>query len=302
MRHPHAVDRRPETAAYPDLLLGVLDRVIAVRCEHAPTRALLDVAWGALVVAEGGPDVRYRITRRADLFCIRRDDILVGEVTDAGRLLHLLDSDMVVRLQTLRRDLLFVRGSVVVDGRGAHVLTGPSGAGKSTTCWGLVHRGFGYLSDELAPIRPSDLAVLPFPRALCTKAEPPAGFPLPRGTAATSRGFHVPVGRLPSRTVAAPRPLRSLLFVDYRQGRPAPVVRPVSSAETATRLYPNVLNAPGHDDAAMRAVARASAAVRGFVVEAAELSATADEIGRVLRAVPDGAGTRGEDGPDLRAR
>lgn len=264
-----------------------------MRCGHTRVRELLDAVFGAMAVAEGRPDVHYRIATGGGGFSLWRDDLLVGESPDIGGLLYLLDSDLVVRLQSMRRDLLFVHGAVVIDGRGAHVLTGRSGAGKSTTCWGLLHRGFGYLSDELAPIRLTDLAVLPFPRALCTKREPPAGFPLPPGAAATSRGFHVPVARMPSSGPLAPRPLRSLLFVAYRAGRPAPALRRVSSAEAATRLYPNVLNALAHDDDAMRGVARAASAAGAFVVDAAELSATADAILGALRVPPHGAERRG---------
>ena len=249
-------------------------------------RDLLHANFGAMVVRRARPDVRYGIARDGDVLRVWRGTEIVGSADDLGSLIYLLDSDLVIRLQLMRRDLLFVHGAVVTDAAGAHVLTGRSGAGKSTTCWGLLHRGFGYLSDELAPVRLSDLTVHPFPRALCTKAAPPAGFELPRETAVTPRGFHVPVSRLPSWAPAVALPVRTLLFVEYAPGRLAPSLRAVSPAEAAARLYPNVLNPLAHEDDALRGIAAVASAARAFVVEAADLSATCDAIVAALR-VPD---------------
>ena len=49
------------------------------------------------------------------------------------------------------------------------LLAGASGNGKSTTAWALLHRGFQYLSDELAPLDLSAMTVHAFPHALCLK-------------------------------------------------------------------------------------------------------------------------------------
>jgi hypothetical protein len=272
--------------AQADLVLRVLDRAIAIRCDDPAVRDLLHANFAAMVVPRARPEVRYRIAGDGDVYRVWRGTEIVGSAADLGSLTYLLDSDLVIRLQLMRRDLLFVHGAVVTDAAGAHVLTGRSGAGKSTTCWGLLHRGFGYLSDELAPVRLSDLTVHPFPRALCTKAAPPPGFELPRETAVTPRGFHVPVSRLPSWAPAVALPVRTLLFVEYAPGRLAPSLRAVSSAEAAARLYPNVLNALAHEDDGLRGIAAVASAARAFVVEAADLAATCDAIVAALR-VPD---------------
>lgn len=275
-----------------DLLLRVLDRAVALRCDDPAVGDLLHANFAAMVVPRARPDVRYRIARDGDVFRVWRGTDLVGSAADLGGLIYLLDSDLVIRLQLMRRDLLFVHGAVVADAAGAHVLTGRSGAGKSTTCWGLLHRGFGYLSDELAPVRLSDITVHPFPRALCTKTAPPAGFELPRETAVTPRGFHVPVSGLPSWAPTTALPVRTLLFVEYAAGRPAPSLRAISPAEAATRLYPNVLNALAHDDDALRGIAAVASSARAFVVEAADLSATCDAISAALRAPDHGSESR----------
>lgn len=55
-------------------------------------------------------------------------------------------------------------GVVAVDGR-AVLLAGRSGRGKSTLTLGLVRRGAGFLTDELALVTPEG-TVLPYPRAL----------------------------------------------------------------------------------------------------------------------------------------
>lgn len=56
-------------------------------------------------------------------------------------------------------------GVVAIDGR-AVLLSGRSGRGKSTLTLGLVRRGAGWLTDELALIAADDVTVLPYPRAL----------------------------------------------------------------------------------------------------------------------------------------
>lgn len=264
------------------LSLNVLGCGVSIHCEHPEAWALLHANFSAMATSTVPPDLVYYVAADDHAFHVWRHHELVAHVHDLGALVYVVDSDIIVHLQLIRKDLLFIHGAVVTDAAGAHILTGRSGAGKSTTCWGLVRRGFDYLSDELAPICPADGMVQPFPRALCLKTASPDGSALPRGTHVTARGLHVPVSSLPGRNASRPSPVRTLLFVEYAAGRAKPTVRPIGPAEAAARLYPNILNALAHQDAAISGVSRVVSSARAFVVDAAELAATCDAIHSAL--------------------
>jgi HprK-related kinase A len=66
------------------------------------------------------------------------------------------------------RVLLLHAAVVARDGR-ALILSGPSGAGKSTLCTALVARGFRFLTDEIAMVRPHDGQLDPHPRPISLK-------------------------------------------------------------------------------------------------------------------------------------
>jgi hypothetical protein len=270
--------------AQSSLALQCVGRGIAIHCEDGPTRDVLRELFDVMWTETASPQLQYRIAATDAGYCLSRSDVgPVGNARDLGQLLYVLDCDLVIQLQRLRPDLLFLHAAVLTYEGAAHVLTGRSGAGKSTTCWGLLHRGLGYLSDELAPIRLPDMTVQPFPRALCMKTAPPPGFELPPGTPATSRGYHVAISHMPASPPPVPSPLQTVFFVEYDASRRAPTIRAIGSAEAAARLYPNLLNALAHDDAAMAGVTRIATATRAFLVEAAELGATCETILGALR-------------------
>jgi len=65
--------------------------------------------------------------------------------------------------------LLFHAGAVA-RGRFGILLPGPSGTGKTTLVAALVAAGFSYLGDDIAPIDPASLTLLPFSKSLGVKA------------------------------------------------------------------------------------------------------------------------------------
>jgi HprK-related kinase A len=68
------------------------------------------------------------------------------------------------------RVLLLHAAVVERDGR-AVILSGPAGAGKSTLCAALIARGFRFLTDEIALLRPNDGRLQPHPRPISLKNE-----------------------------------------------------------------------------------------------------------------------------------
>jgi hypothetical protein len=232
------------------LSLAVLGCHIKVQCQDPTAHTLLARIYSHLVGRPATPDVVYRVSRErhkgASILCLARGGQQTLNASDDGEFLFLFEKDMTIELQKLRHDLYFVH-SAVLECRGqAFLLVGASGSGKSTTTWALLHHGFGYCSDELAPLDLQTLNVHPYPHALCLKAPPPTPYLLPGKTVYTSRSLHVPVEDLPSTVSTRPTPLRAIFFSQYRPEAPGPVLRPISRAEAATRLFANTLNALAH--------------------------------------------------------
>lgn len=165
------------------------------------------------------------------------------------------------------------------------LFVGESGAGKSTLTWALLHHGFGYLSDELAPIALREPRVHPYPRSLCLKDAPPGAYPLPPITVVTSRGLHVPVGARGGAEPGARRIHAIFSLAPGASARRSPAVRPMSRAEAAARLLANALNPGSHPADGLDAVLAIAGAAPCFELEAAELRATCELVGETLSAV-----------------
>ena len=145
-------------------------------------------------------------------FYISRTGQETLHAADEGEFMFLFEKDMGIELQLHRKDLYFVHSAVLEIGDKALMIVAPSGTGKSTTSWALLHHGFRYLSDELAPINLDSMTVLPFPHALNLKKEPPAPYVLPETTIRTTATLHVPVNSLPAETADGPANLAAIFF------------------------------------------------------------------------------------------
>lgn len=198
-----------------------------------------------------------------------------------GMLIALLEGDLVVQLQLLRADLVFLHAASVSNGKKAHLFTGPSGSGKSTTCWGLLHHGFRYLSDELAPVSLATTSVSPYLHALCLKSAPPADYPCPEEAILTQRGIHVPSSALPASPIERDMPIGSIFFVEYQRANARASIERVQHGEAAARLYPNILNALAHGNDGLEAALQITRGVDCYRVDAADLADTCELIAGV---------------------
>ena len=189
---------------------------------------------------------RYQLQKTDEGFLIEDLDGTVERTGTDGAFLHAIEKKLTVDAQLRRQDLYFVHGGVLRSRAGAFVLSGKSGSGKSTLTWALLHNGFEYLSDELAPIDLNRFSVHPYPHAICLKKEPPVPYDLPKGTLRTSRTLHIPVESIPSRACREEQPLRFLFFVRYDSAEPKPQIVPISAMEGAARLFSNTLNSLAH--------------------------------------------------------
>lgn len=229
----------------------------------------------------------YRIMTESgdDRFSVVRNGAPIDRGLDASCLLFALQQDIVVGIQRLRHDLLFVHAAVVqCDGR-AFLLAAPSGSGKSTLCWALLHHGFRLMSDELAPVEPQTLRIKPFPLAVTLKSRPSQCCPLPASTLETNRSYYIPIDALPCMPATESAPIGSIIFVDYASSHSAPALRKLSAAEAASRLYPNVLNALAHQSMGLDDVIRITCSVPCWYLASAALEETANEVTALLCAL-----------------
>ncbi len=243
--------------------LLVFDCDIRVECMDKQAESLLNSNYGWFKQPVEAAQITYRITRpgAGEGFLISRNGAYPEFAREDGDFLYMFEKDMTIETQKLRPDLYFVHAAVLeLDGR-ALALVAPSGYGKSTTTWGLLHHGFKYVSDELAPVDPSMMQVHPFPHALCLKEVPPDEYPLPKETIYTSCTAHVPPKCLPCETTAEIIPLETIFFIRFTGEISEPMLKPIGKAEATARLFTNALNPLAHSgdglDGAMEIVSRA---------------------------------------------
>lgn len=267
----------------------ILGQSVHVDCTDAGLREMVLANYEAMRAAAGGrpPDLRYTLARdprsRGFLLC-RPGQAAVG-CADLSALLFLLEKDITVALQHRRPDLLFLHAAALEQGGKAWLLAGESGHGKSTTAWGLLHHGFGYLSDELSPVDLGSLRVLAYPHALCLKRPPPPAYALPRrGVLDLGATLHVPVRALPQAAANGPHDLAALLFVCYRADLKEPALQPIGPAQAGARLYAATLNALAHPGCGLDAVVYLAERVPAFVLHCADLAATCDIVSRQAQA------------------
>jgi hypothetical protein len=127
--------------------------------ERAPNLSATVDAWYSLM--SGGPSPSARGVYH-QLYCGQEK---LAEAMDLAQVLHVLDSDMRLRIALATREKLFVHAGVVGWQGRAILLPGRSWSGKTTFVAALVKAGAMYYSDEYAVLDPHGL-VYPYARPL----------------------------------------------------------------------------------------------------------------------------------------
>jgi hypothetical protein len=268
------------------LALCILGRMARISCRScAEAKLLLDV-YGSMRCSDGaGADLEYTIdgTETSNVFRIMRPGRPPLFAHGSAEFIYLLEKDLTIETQHLRPDLYFVHAAALVLDGSAVLLVAPSGDGKSTTAWGLLHHGFRYMSDELAPIDLPKMEVSAYPHALCLKKEPPAKYPLPSSTLRTERTLHVPTSQLPSSLRTEPVRLSTLIFLSYCGNEDAaPEIATISRSEAAARLYTQALNALAHPDDGLRAAEAIACHTACYRLRSGNLRSTCELLTRTL--------------------
>lgn len=266
------------------LTFCVVGQSVSIDCDDASAAQLLQANFAAMTGfnprgGTGGASLVYlvrRIGSNAMLSLSCRNEPPV-DFDNLGDLLHALETDLTIAMQRRRPDLLFLHAAALELGGRCYLLAGDSGDGKSTTAWGLLHRGFRYLSDELSPIDTDSMQVHAYPHALCMKSHPPATHPLPlSGVQRLRTTLHVPIASLPASLGPAVCPIEAIVFVRYASASTVPALRRLSSAEAGARLYTTALNALAHSARGLDAVLHVASRARCFVLETADLGRSSD--------------------------
>ena len=233
-----------------EFLLRVLSCDIAVRCADEASSDLLRECYSAFLLppeTEFLPVLGYDVSPagHANGWTMRSDETAI-HCRDSYDLIYEFEKDMTERVQLLRPDLFFIHGAALSGAERCVIISGESGTGKSSLAWFMSHTGFDYLSDELAPVDPAVLHVEPYPHSLVLKNKPLSELALPGSTLCTGVTLHIPAYELPIRALDRPCPLGLLIFIDGSLNGQDLVVRAISSAESAARLYSNGLNQLAH--------------------------------------------------------
>jgi len=157
-----------------------------------------------------------------------------------------------------RSHLLFLHGSVLErDGR-AYIFLGESNRGKSTTTLKLREEGFGFFSDEFAPIDLASGFIHPFPRSFLLRSDGARLIPelsagladlpffndyqeLDRETGKPVRRFIVIPELLYPEIGEYPRPVGGIFFLDrFRPEETA--IRPLTAARALEKLLDHSVN------------------------------------------------------------
>jgi hypothetical protein len=264
---------------------AILGQNVRIEPGSAAVRQLMVGNLGAFAstARSAAPDLEYSISGRGPFEVRRLGRDTVASADGRSDLLYEVEKDVVLELQRRKPGLFFFHaGAIASEGR-ASLFVAESGSGKSTTTWGLLHHGFEYLSDEIAPISTDTLCVHPYPHAVCLKRAPPRAYPLPTATMRLEWSLHVPVTALPAPVVMTARPLDAIFLLKYDPTAVAPSVRPLSPAEAAARLFVNALNALAHPKMGLDAVLNIASHARCFGLTTARLPETCELVGSILR-------------------
>jgi hypothetical protein len=272
-------------------VLSACDRTFAIQCPDNETAALVNVAFGGLLVRSETSippfGTSYRIERNGAEhgFLACDGDGTASRFEDADGLLFHLDKCLIIALQRQRPELYFLHAAAVAIGDRVAVLAAPPGSGKSTLTMALLERGLSYLSDELAPIDVSRLLVYPYAHALCLKSPPPEPFRLPLGTVAIGKRFHVASGLFAAAAAAEPLPLAAFVFLRRSLGS-AVISRPIGPAAGAAHLLANTLNASAHQSDGLNVAVSLAQSVPSFEMDTSDLSAACAAVEAILTARP----------------
>lgn len=173
-----------------------------------------------------------------------------------------------------RSDLLWLHGAVAGWRGRAVVMPGPRGRGKSTLVTRICALGWSFLTDDILPVDPATLRVLPFPQVPAVRPDP--GRDLPEAWLREAAKSEV---RVDDRVAPGPLPVGAIVLPEARRSGSAEL-RPCSSAEAVLELARGCWNFAEHGARAVAVLARLAAGRPTFRLGFRDAERAADLIGR----------------------
>jgi hypothetical protein len=184
-----------------------------------------------------------------------------------------------------RGDLLWMHGAAVGRGSGALLLPGRRGQGKSTLATALCARGWSFLTDDLVPLDPASLRIIPFPRVPEVREDPGEDHPVEWLNRAPKRTFDIRKHISPEAlTVAA------IVFPRARRGGAVGALDACTSAEAVLAIAEGCWNFSELGTLAPATLSRLVAGVPSRTMSFSDADAAAETLtawydggGRTLR-------------------
>ena len=271
----------------PTVELSVFDVPWRVHCADDHASSLLQRNFLELTCSHASTSRAQQIFVDAGTttpWLLRREQGEPVPISNAYELLYAVEKTITIETQLQRRDLFFLHAAALTINESAVLLIAESGAGKSTTAWAMANRGFGYMSDELAPVDLNTMQVHAYPHALCLKRPPPAPFDLPSSVISTLHTLHVTTDCIPT-VERKPRRLRAVFFNRYDPRALVPGLEAISSGEAAALVYRNGLNQLAHEQAGLEGAAKIASVTPCYRLTTNDLERTCFVILEALQSV-----------------
>ncbi len=227
----------------------------------------------------------YELRRRAadPSYEIFTDGELLHAGIDAGSLVDWLIFDVGRRAYASSHPFVVLHAGVVsLHGRGI-ILPAPQEHGKSTLTTALVRAGFGFLSDEAAPIDPRTSTVEPFQRPILLSPRSIAVFPglaeaLPHDYERfRNHRYHLTGEDIRSGSRAGPCPIDLIVSPRY-EPHAATELEPLSAADCLRLLLDQCLNHDRIGGPAIQGLAKVVEGSRRFRLTTSDTPAAVEII------------------------
>ena len=157
-------------------------------------QAAAEVRFRPMLAARPGHIVGRIVVHREGplLHRVMVEDQADSAIATSTHLMPIVNRAVVTAFIRARPDLVWLHaGAIQVGGRALAIVV-PWGHGKSTMTASFLNHGWTYLSDDVAPFDPSNLAIHPFPEIPRVRVSPER--PLDRESVASLRKVEVEIG------------------------------------------------------------------------------------------------------------